>query len=500
MELCYIYKAASDLFSKKEILKVVHTYSLNGYNIAIDGNSGSIHVIDDITYEILKDENEMPSLESAQKKVGAKYSADEIIEAYDDIKILNDQGTLFYSEEALENIVDSKQMNACLKAFCLHVSHDCNLRCEYCFASEGDYNSGRKLMNKDVAFKAVDFLVANSQGRRNIEIDFFGGEPMMNFDLVKEVVAYGRQIEKTNDKHFYFTMTTNGTLLDKEKIEYINENMDNVVISIDGRKEVHDAVRHDKAGRGSYGKIMPLSKELVSGRNGKSYFVRGTFTSKNKDFAKDVMHLADMGFKEISVEPVVGSGSDLYFKDSDIPDILKEYENLALQYIERLSDDRKFRFYHFNINIYDGPCLFKRITACGAGYEYLAVSPEGDLYPCHQFVGQDKFIIGNVFTGISNKAMCDEFKHNNVFAKEKCRNCWAKLFCSGGCHANAYFTNGSIKEPNEQSCTLQKKRIECAIMIQALMADKEQKACDNSCDHSCNHTCEEYAETKLPNC
>lgn len=294
----------------------------------------------------------------------------------------------------------------------------------------------------------------------------------MNFDVVKETVTYGRKLEKTTGKHFYFTITTNGTLLDKEKISFINENMDNVVISIDGRKEVHNAVRHDRAGRGSYDRIVPLAKELVAGRNGKSYFIRGTFTARNKDFTKDVMHLADLGFKEISVEPVVGSGDDLYFKESDIPDLLKEYENLTSEYIERLSNGGDFRFYHLNIDLYEGPCLFKRITACGAGYEYLAVSPEGDLYPCHQFVGQDKFVLGNLSAGISNNEMCDEFMKNNILNKKKCRDCWAKLFCSGGCHANAYFSNNSILEPNELSCILQRKRIECAIMIQALKRDK----------------------------
>ena len=450
---------------------MVHTYSLNGYNFAIDGNSGSIHMLDDIAFRMLKDTAKMPALANVQEKMKTACSADEISETYSEIQSLNDQGMLFSSEATLEEAVNSKKLNTGLKALCLHVSHDCNLRCEYCFASSGDYNSGRKLMSKAIALKAVDYLVAASRGRRNIEVDFFGGEPLMNFEVVKETVAYGRQLEKSIGKHFYFTITTNGTLLDKESIDFINENMDNVVISIDGRKAVHDAARHDRAGHGSYDKIVPLAQKLVAGRNGKSYFARGTFTARNKDFSKDVMHLADMGFQEISVEPVVGSGSDLYFKESDIPEILKEYENLALQYVERLSDDRGFRFYHFNINLYDGPCLFKRVTACGAGYEYLAVSPEGDLYPCHQFVGQDKFIVGNVFTGIRNNEMCDEFTKNNILAKEKCRNCWAKLYCSGGCHASAYFSNGSILEPNELSCTLQKKRIECAIMIQALMSD-----------------------------
>ncbi|MBZ4666603.1 thioether cross-link-forming SCIFF peptide maturase [Mahella sp.] len=450
---------------------MVHTYSLNGYNIAIDGNSGNVHVLDDITYHMLEDMHEMPSLADVRKKLKEKYTIDEIDEAYNEIKALADNDMLFCSEEKLEKAAASKQMDTSLKALCLHVSHDCNLRCEYCFASSGDYNSGRKLMSRDVALKAVDYLVQNSGGRHNIEIDFFGGEPLMNFNVVKETVAYGRQIEGATGKRFYFTITTNGTMLDKEKIDFINENMDNVVISIDGRKEVHDAVRYDRIGRGSYDRIMTSAKELVAGRNGKSYFIRGTFTARNKDFSKDVMHLADMGFKEISVEPVVGSGGDLYFQESDIPELLKEYENLALQYVERRAADRQFRFYHFDINLYDGPCLFKRITACGAGYEYLAVSPDGDLYPCHQFVGQDEFILGNVFDGISNKDMSDKFKGNNIFTKQKCRNCWAKLFCSGGCHANAYFSNGIISEPNELACALQKKRIECAIMIQALEAD-----------------------------
>lgn len=429
-------------------------------------------MLDDITYQILKESDEMPSLANTQEKLKKKYTENEISEAYNEIKSLIEQGMLYSSIKNIEEVVSSKQMNKGLKALCLHVSHDCNLRCEYCFASSGDYNSGRILMDKEVALKAIDYLVQNSNNRHNIEIDFFGGEPLMNFDVVKETVTYGRKLEKTTGKHFYFTITTNGTLLDKEKISFINENMDNVVISIDGRKEVHNAVRHDRAGRGSYDRIVPLAKELVAGRNGKSYFIRGTFTARNKDFTKDVMHLADLGFKEISVEPVVGSGDDLYFKESDIPDLLKEYENLTSEYIERLSNGGDFRFYHLNIDLYEGPCLFKRITACGAGYEYLAVSPEGDLYPCHQFVGQDKFVLGNLSAGISNNEMCDEFMKNNILNKKKCRDCWAKLFCSGGCHANAYFSNNSILEPNELSCILQRKRIECAIMIQALKRDK----------------------------
>lgn len=454
---------------------MVHTYSLNGYNIAVDENSGTVHVLDNLTFEILMDESEFPTMGNTIRKMEDRYSKDEIAEAYEEIKLLKEKGELYSSIESISNIAISKDINKNVKALCLHVAHDCNLRCEYCFASEGDYNSGRELMGKEVAIKAVDYLVANSSGRTNIEIDFFGGEPLMNFDVVEAVVKYGREIEKETGKKFYFTMTTNGTLLNQHRIDFINENMDNVVISIDGRKGSHDKIRCDCNGNGSYDRIVPDAQKLVAGRAGKSYFVRGTFTARNKDFSNDVMHLADLGFKEISVEPVVGSGSDLYFKEADIPEILKEYENLATKYIERLSTDNKFRFYHFYINLDDGPCLFKRITACGAGYEYVAVSPDGKLYPCHQFVGQDEFIIGDIFNGISNDKLCSELMNNTIFAKEKCKECWAKLFCSGGCHANAFFSNGTVKEPNEMSCTLQKKRIECALMINAWKAEQASK-------------------------
>lgn len=452
--------------------KVVHTYSLNNYKFAIDGNSASIHSLDNLSYDILQNESSMPSLDKIQKKLSGRYGPPEISETYAEIQSLFDQGMLFSSEESLSEAAAMNHFNPAVKALCLHVSHDCNLRCEYCFASSGDYNSGRELMDKEIARKAVDYLVANSGNKHNIEIDFFGGEPLMNFDVVKDVVIYGRSIEKAANKHFYFTITTNGSLLTDDRIHFINEHMDNVVISIDGRKEVHDRVRHDSAGHGSYDHIMPMAQKLVAGRNGKSYFVRGTFTKRNMDFSKDVMHLAHMGFDEISVEPVVGSGSDLYFDEADIPALLQEYENLALQYIDSLSSGHKFRFYHFHINLYNGPCLFKRINSCGAGGEYLAVSPKGDLYPCHQFVGQDEFIVGNVNTGIQNQDLCSLFRKTNILTKAKCRDCWAKLFCSGGCHAHAFYSNGSINKPDELSCTLQKKRIECAVMIQTLRSDK----------------------------
>ena len=448
---------------------MIHTFALNNLNFAVDGNSGSIHVLDDVSFDIVHDKNELPSIDDVILSLSNKYKKADILEAYKEIELLTKEGTLFTPESELKAAAALRTENPGIKALCLHVSHDCNLRCEYCFASKGDYQTGRKIMSREVALKAVDFLIEHSGKRHNIEIDFFGGEPLMNFETVKEAVAYSREIERHVGKRFYFTMTTNATLLNDERIDFINEHMDNVVISIDGRKEIHDAVRHNACGRGSYDDIVPFAQKLVDGRNGKSYFVRGTFTTKNKDFSNDVFHLADLGFKEISVEPVVGSGDDLYIKESDIPEILKEYDRLALLYLERLRKGKTFRFYHFNLDLYDGPCLFKRITSCGAGFEYFAVSPEGSIYPCHQFVGQNEFALGNVFDGIKNVELAGKFKNNNILTKDACSKCWAKLFCSGGCHANAWFTNADLTKPNEIGCILQKKRIECAIMIQYLL-------------------------------
>ena len=323
-------------------------------------------------------------------------------------------------------------------------------------------------MSLEVALTAVDFLVKNSGNKRMLEIDFFGGEPLMNFHLIKKVVAYGRNIEKNSEKKFYFTITTNGYLLNEEMTNFINEEMDNIVISIDGRKEIHDAIRCDKAGKGTYDKIVPRAEHLIEKRGDKSYFIRGTFTTRNKDFSKDILHLATLGFKDLSVEPAVGVGDELFITEHDIPEILQEYEDFALQYVDLLKTKDPFRFYHFNLNLYNGPCIYKRIVACGAGFEYLAVSPEGDLYPCHQFVGEKEFSLGNLSTGIINKNLQNTFQSTNILTKEKCRDCWAKLFCSGGCHANAWFSNGDIDIPNDLACILQKKRIECALMIQVL--------------------------------
>lgn len=450
---------------------MVHTFTLNGVNIAVDGNSGSIHMLDDISYNILSDMKELLPLNDIIQKFQKNYTEKDIIETYNELKVLKEQEMLFTKNEDIENVfADDKtdhNIGNSIKALCLHVSHDCNLRCEYCFASKGDYKKGRSLMSKEVAFKAIDYLVENSGNRYNIEIDFFGGEPLMNFEVVKESVAYGKRLEEKKGKKFYFTITTNGTLLDDEKISFINENMDNIVISIDGRKKIHDSIRYDRGGRGSYDKIVPLAQKLIEERPNKNYFVRGTFTSKNLDFSKDVLHLSNLGFKEISVEPVVGSGNELFIKEKDIPFLLDEYERLANLYLDWLREGKDIRFYHFNLDLYGGPCVYKRLASCGAGFEYFAVSPEGYLYPCHQFVGEDRFIIGDLNRGIVNTELKKQFKSNNILTKEACKNCWAKLFCSGGCHANAWYSNSSIDKPNEIACTLQKKRIECAIMIQA---------------------------------
>ncbi|HHY24675.1 MAG TPA: thioether cross-link-forming SCIFF peptide maturase, partial [Clostridiaceae bacterium] len=401
---------------------MVHTFTLNGCNIAVDGNSGSIHMLDDISYKMLSGMQELLPLDDIIQKFQNIYPKQDIIEAYNELELLKKQELLFTTPENIENIFTAKteaiSANG-IKALCLHVSHDCNLSCEYCFASKGDYKSGRSLMSKDVALKAVDYLVANSGHRHNIEIDFFGGEPLMNFDVVKEVVAYGKELENKTGKKFHFTITTNGILLDKEKINFINKYMDNVVISIDGRKEVHDSIRCDRGGRGSYDRIVPLAQKLVNQRNGKDYFIRGTFTSKNLDFSKDVMHLSELGFREISVEPVVGSGDKLFIQEQDVPVVLNEYEKLALEYLKWLQEGKDIRFYHFNINLYGGPCIYKRITSCGAGFEYFAVSPEGHLYPCHQFVGQKEFIMGDLNSGIENKEIKECFKSNNILTKEK---------------------------------------------------------------------------------
>lgn len=445
---------------------MVHIYSMNGINIAVDGNSGCINILDDVAFELLTHFNSPFSYEKALEKLKERYSEECIKETCEEINSLIEKGSLFSSEMDRNSIMGNLYKDNGVKALCLHVAHDCNLMCEYCFASKGSYKVAKNLMSLEVACKAVDLLINNSGKRNNVEIDFFGGEPLLNFDVVKKTVEYGRKVQSSLGKEIHFTITTNGVLLDDEKIKYINQNIDNVVISLDGRMKVHDAIRYDAAGNGTYERILKNALKLIQQRECKSYFVRGTFTSRNLDFSNDVFHLAELGFTEISVEPVVGKGEKFHIYKQNLPIILAEYERLAIDYINRIKEGKPFRFYHFNINLYNGPCLYKRITSCGAGTEYFAVTPEGDLYPCHQFVGQTEFKIGTLNSGIENISLKDRFGEASIFNKEECCNCWAKLYCSGGCHANSYYSNGDILKPDETVCEMQKKRIECAIMIE----------------------------------
>ena len=450
---------------------MIHAFENNGYYIVLDVNSGSIHCVDEMVYEILKAFPDGFTSSEVIQKFKEKYDEQELMQVCEEIKELEKEGLLYTPDLDEEVLWANLGKNNGVKALCLNIAHDCNLACEYCFASKGDYNSNRALMTEEVACKALDFLANHSGSRKNIEVDFFGGEPLLNFDVVKKAVAYGREIEKQGKKKFHFTITTNGTLLNEEIIDYINENMDNVVISLDGRKKVNDAMRYDRGGHGSYERIVSFARKIVEKRNGKQYYIRGTFTAKNLDFAEDVFHIANLGFKEVSVEPVVGTGSELHLKEEHIPTILDEYDKLAKMYLDYIAEGKELKFYHFNINLYGGPCVHRRVLACGAGFEYLAVSPEGHLYPCHQFVGQEEFIIGTVDEGIQNYHMAKHFRNCNIMTKKECKGCWAKYFCSGGCHANAYFSNSDIYIPNELACILQRKRIECALMIAAAQAE-----------------------------
>jgi len=443
----------------------IHKFYLNDRYVVLDVYSGAVHVVDGIVYDIL-DYYKDNSLEEIIEKLSGKYKISQIKEAYDEISTLEREGLLYSEEVDTRNI--SYNSDNVIKAMCLHVAHDCNLRCKYCFASQGDFKGERSLMSLEVGKRALEFLCENSGRRRNLEVDFFGGEPLMNFDLVKELVNYGREIENKYNKHFRFTITTNGVLLDDEKIDYINENMDNVVLSLDGRKDVNDNMRKTVTGKGSYDVIIPKFKELVKRRGDKDYYIRGTFTSYNLDFSEDALHFYNEGFKKISIEPVVTSPENDYaLKDEHVDEILREYEKFSKEYIDIKKKDKDFLFFHFMIDLNQGPCLAKRSIGCGAGSEYVAVTPEGELYPCHQFVGNEDFKLGDVFSGVLNTKKREEFKKANVFAKEECKSCWAKFYCSGGCHANAYNTNGDILKPYRIGCEMEKKRIECAISILA---------------------------------
>lgn len=453
---------------------MIHQYKNNGYNIVMDVNSGAVHVVDDIVYDIIplyEDGDEKAVFE----KLGSKYSEEDIREALSEVNSLRDQEMLYTKDVYEEYITDFKKRQTVVKALCLHIAHDCNLACKYCFAEEGEYHGRRELMSYEVGRKALDFLIENSGNRVNLEVDFFGGEPLMNFDVVKQLVEYGRSREKECNKKFRFTLTTNGVLLNDDILEFANKEMSNVVLSIDGRQEIHDKMRPFRNGKGSYEMIVPKFKKVAESRHQTNYYVRGTFTHFNTDFSEDVLHLAKLGFKQISVEPVVAESTEDYaIREEDIPTLLAEYDKLASEMLRLEEENKGFNFFHFMIDLEGGPCVAKRLSGCGSGTEYLAVTPWGDLYPCHQFVGNEKFLLGNVDEGITNTAVRDEFKLCNVYAKESCRNCFAKFYCSGGCAANAYNFSGDINGAYEIGCELQKKRVECAIMLKAARAEREE--------------------------
>ena len=452
---------------------MVHQYKNNGYDIVLDVNSGAIHVVDDVTYDVIA-LYEGHTREEIVNSLRERYPETEVEEALDEVQMLVDNEELFTKDTYENYIMDFKKRPTVVKALCLHIAHDCNLACQYCFAEEGEYHGRRALMSFEVGKKALDFLIANSGNRRNLEVDFFGGEPLMNWQVVKDLVAYGREQEKLHDKKFRFTLTTNGVPLNDEVMEFCNREMGNVVLSIDGRKEVHDKMRPFRKGAGSYDLIVPKFQQFAESRHQDKYYVRGTFTHYNLDFSEDVLHLADLGFKQISVEPVVAEPKEPYaIREEDLPKLFEEYDKLAVEMIRRHKSGEDFNFFHFMIDLEGGPCVAKRLSGCGSGTEYLAVTPWGDFYPCHQFVGNEKFLLGNVDEGILNTDIRDEFKCCNVYAKEKCRKCFARFYCSGGCAANAYNFSGDICGAYDIGCELQKKRIECAIMIKA--AEEEQK-------------------------
>ena len=454
---------------------MIHQYKQNGYNIVLDSLSGSVHAVDEVAYDIIgmfettkKDEIVKTILEKYPELTEA-----EVLKCIADVEALKEEKLLF-CEDIYEDKADVlKSKNNVVKALCLHVAHACNLNCSYCFASQGKYHGEKALMSFEVGKAALDFLIRNSGTRRNLEVDFFGGEPLMNWQVVKDLVAYARSIEKEHNKNFRFTLTTNGMLLDDEVTEFCNREMDNVVLSLDGRKEVHDHLRKDYQGRGSYDVIVPKFQGFVKKRGDKSYYMRGTYTHNNVDFTNDIFHMADLGFSELSMEPVVCAPTDPYaLTEADLPELFRQYEILANEMIKHDEEGRGFTFYHYMIDLANGPCIYKRISGCGSGTEYMAVTPQGDFYPCHQFVGDEKYCMGNVWDGVKNLELREKFRKCNVYSRSECKDCWAKLYCSGGCAANAYHATGDINGIYEYGCELFKKRMECAIMIQVHKALK----------------------------
>ena len=457
---------------------MIHRYKLNGYNIVLDTYSGGVHCVDDLSYDIIGMLDEGIDREKIKKEMIKKYNISEsdVEETLSEIDNLIEKGMLFTEDNFKGQSLDLKKRDSVIKALCLHVAHTCNLNCEYCFAGQGKYHGKDALMSFEVGKQALDFLVKNSGTRKNLEVDFFGGEPLVNFDVVKQLVKYARSIEKEVGKHFRFTLTTNGVLLDDDVINFLNKEMNNVVLSLDGRKEVNDAKRKTLNGQGSYDIIVPKFQNFVKKRGDKEYYMRGTFTRNNLDFTNDIFHMLDLGFKELSIEPVVSKpDTDYALREEDLSLIYEQYEILAKEMIKRRREKNPFTFYHYMIDLSGGPCIYKRITGCGSGTEYLAVTPNGDFYPCHQFVGDKNFLMGNVKDGITNTKLRDEFKLCNVYSRKECENCWAKLYCSGGCAANSFHTTGSINGVYEYGCKLFKKRIECAIMVKIAEAMDEME-------------------------
>lgn len=449
---------------------MVHTFTALGVHIAVDVNSGAVHVLDEITYRLLE-QIQPPMVEHCPaelQKCFPQYDLSTLEEAWQELRSLADEGLLFTADDGIDRKkAASMQQKALIKALCLHVSHDCNLRCGYCFASTGDFGTGRKTMDIETAEKAIDFVVTRSGPRRNIEVDFFGGEPLMAMDTVKHTIAYARALEESTGKRFRFTITTNGMLLNDRTIEYINQEMSNVVLSLDGRPEVHDRERVTASGKGSYEMIVPKFQKLVAGRGAKDYYLRGTFTRLNEDFADDVMHIASLGFKNISVEPVVGRRGEPYaLPEEDLPKLEAEYERLA----NLLQEHPEINFFHFNVDLEQGPCAIKRLRGCGAGCEYVAITPEGDIYPCHQFVGNPDYKLGSLSEGTFNMELSGRFAALNIDTREECQNCWARFYCSGGCSASNFTVNGDIKRPHRVGCALERKRLECAIALKAVAA------------------------------
>lgn len=453
-------------------MALVHKFKQGNDYYFIDTNSGAVHLVDKLAYDILN-EDYIESLDSVLNRLAGIYTKEEIEETYKEILELKEEG-LLYTEDIYEDIAKNDKSESFIKALCLNIAHDCNLRCKYCFADEGEYKGARELMSPEVGKRAIDFVIKHSGPRKNIEVDLFGGEPLMVFDTIKEIVEYAKSIEKKYNKNIRFTMTTNATLLTDEIMEYLDKNMGNIVLSIDGRKEVNDKVRVRIDGTGSYDTILPKIKKMVDMRDkNKQYYARGTFTRLNTDFFEDIMHMANMGFKEISIEPVVlPEDHPLSLREEDLPKIFEQYDKLYEEMLKRHKEGNEFKFYHFNIDLQGGPCVYKRISGCGAGHEYVAITPSGDIYPCHQFVGNKKFKIGNIFDEEYDETMGREFKKANVYNKPTCKNCWAKFYCSGGCQANNYNFNNDINVPYELGCKMQKKRIECAIALKSKIMEK----------------------------